>query len=48
LDKIVKIEAKAVQYPKNDIFVCPNCATQTNLTPMRMQVEAQTGQKVIF
>ena len=48
LDKNAKLEATAVLYPKNDIFVCPNCATQTNLTPMRMQVEAQTGLKVIF
>ncbi len=48
LDKNIKPKEGAIKYPQNDIFVCPNCATQTNLTPMRMQIEAQTGQKVVF
>ena len=30
----------------NDNFICPNCRTQTNLTPLRLQLEAQIGQKV--
>jgi Zn ribbon nucleic-acid-binding protein len=45
-EKNVNITPGAVPYPKNDNFVCPNCNTQTNLSPMRLQLEAQTGLKV--
>lgn len=37
-----------ILYPKNDIFVCGNCGIQTNIAPLRLQVEAQTGQKVVL
>lgn len=47
-EKNVNITPGSVQYPKNDNFVCPNCNTQTNLSPMRLQLEAQTGLKVTF
>ena len=43
----VPTEKGAVLYPSDDIFVCPNCSTQTNLAPMRLNVEAQTGLKLI-
>ena len=43
-----KLEAASVPYPKDDIFICPNCRTQTNLSPLRLQLEAQTGIKVII
>jgi len=36
-----------ITYPKDDMFVCPNCSTQTNLAPLRLNVEAQTRLKVI-
>ncbi len=48
LDKNVKLEAASVPYPKDDNFICPNCGTQTNLTPLRLQLEAQTGLKVVI
>ena len=48
LEKNVNIAPDAVHYPKNDIFVCPKCNTQTNLSPIRLQLEAQTGLKVII
>jgi len=48
LDKDVAIEAASVPYPKNDIFVCPECGTQTNIAPLRLQLEAQTGLKVVI
>ncbi len=48
LDKNTKLEPSSVPYPKDDNFICPNCGTQTNLTPMRLQLEAQTGLKVVF
>jgi predicted RNA-binding Zn-ribbon protein involved in translation (DUF1610 family) len=47
-EKNVNIKPGSVVYPKNDIFVCPNCSTQTNLSPMRLQLEAQTGLKINF
>ena len=48
LEKNVKLVPLSVLYPKDDNFVCPNCGTQTNLTPLRLQLEAQTGLKVIL
>lgn len=48
LDKNTKLEPSAVPYPKDDIFVCPNCGTQTNLAPLRLQLEAQSGLKVVL
>jgi hypothetical protein len=47
-EKNINIKPGSVVYPKNDIFVCPNCSTQTNLSPMRLQLEAQTGLKINF
>jgi hypothetical protein len=40
-------EKGAILYPKDDMFVCPNCSTQTNLVPLRLNLEAQTRLKVI-
>lgn len=48
LEDNVKLEPSAVPYPKNDIFACPKCGTQTNLAPMRLQLEAQTGLRVVL
>jgi len=31
----------------NNIFICPSCNTPSNLTQIRLQIEAQTGKKVI-
>jgi ClpP class serine protease len=47
LEKNVKLEAASIPYPKDDNFICPNCGTQTNLSPLRLQLEAQTGLKVV-
>lgn len=46
--KNINLAPASVLFPKNDIFVCPKCGTQTNLSAMRLQIEAQTGLKVIF
>lgn len=46
LIKNIPIEPHSVPYPKNDNFICPSCGTQTMLTPLRLQLEAQTGMKV--
>ncbi|MDR0694018.1 MAG: hypothetical protein LBF81_01785 [Prevotellaceae bacterium] len=47
LAKNIALEKNAIGYPAQDIFTCPHCAATTNLTPLRLQVEAQTGKKVI-
>ena len=48
LTKNVKLQEGAIVYPKNNIFVCPNCGAQTNIAGLRMQFESQTGMKVII
>jgi predicted RNA-binding Zn-ribbon protein involved in translation (DUF1610 family) len=36
------------RYPKNNIYICPNCGSQQDLTPLKLQVEAQSRKKVII
>jgi predicted RNA-binding Zn-ribbon protein involved in translation (DUF1610 family) len=48
LEKNVPLESSSVPYPKDDNFICPNCGTQTNLAPLRLQLEAQTRLKVVL
>jgi hypothetical protein len=43
----VQSEANKIQYPQNDIFICKSCKMNINLAPLRMQVESQTGKKII-
>lgn len=43
-----KIDVNKQQFPKNDIFVCPNCGLNSNLAPARLQLEAQSGKKIIY
>lgn len=31
----------------NNIFICPNCNAPSNLTQLRLQIEAQTGKKIV-
>jgi uncharacterized protein YaaR (DUF327 family) len=41
------VEKGAIAYPRDDVFICPNCSTQTDLAPIRFNLEAQTKLKVI-
>lgn len=34
-------------FPKNNLFTCPNCHSVINLTPIRLQVESQSGKKIL-
>lgn len=43
-----KIDANKQQFPKNNIFICPNCGMNSNLAPARLQLEAQSGKKIVF
>lgn len=31
----------------NNVFKCPNCNSENNLTPIRHQIESQTGKKIV-
>jgi Zn ribbon nucleic-acid-binding protein len=44
----IPLERDCLLYPiTNDIFTCPQCNTQNNLSSLRLQLEAQTGKKVV-
>ncbi|MBW7868722.1 MAG: Clp protease ClpP [Brumimicrobium sp.] len=47
LENNVPVNNSMVQFPKNDIFVCPKCSSSNNLSTLRLQLEAQTGKKVL-
>lgn len=37
-----------IAYPlDNDIFKCPNCMSENNLSPIRLQIEAQSGKTAV-
>lgn len=44
----IPLQNGALKYPINDIFNCPNCNTQTNISSLRLQIEAQTKIKIIL
>jgi hypothetical protein len=48
LDKNLNLMPDSMPYPKDDNYICPSCGTITNISPMRLQIEAQTGLKVIL
>lgn len=48
LNSNVKLTSGSIVYPKNDNFICPACGTETNIAPIRLNFEAQTGIKVIY
>lgn len=48
LQKNVVVKPGFIGYPlKDDVFVCPTCNSKNNITEIRLQIEAQTGKKVI-
>jgi hypothetical protein len=47
LNASAAIESGKQPYPPNDIFICNNCKNNNNLAPIRLQIEAQTGKKII-
>lgn len=48
LVKGIKLEDGKFPFPPNNIFICPNCKAQSNLSQIRLQIEAQTRKKLIF
>lgn len=48
LDKHQKLRSNHLPFPfENNIFKCPSCGTESNLTPIRLQIEAQSGKKIV-
>ncbi len=47
LKEDVPVDSTKIPFPKNDIFVCPKCATPSNISQARLQIEAQTGSKIV-
>lgn len=42
------IDEGCVPYPiENDVFKCPKCEKETNVSKARIQIEAQTGKKLV-
>ena len=48
LGKGIPLENGKQPFPKNDIFICPNCKAQSNLGQIRLQIEAQTRKRIVF
>lgn len=48
LEKSVPLKKDHLPYPiENDIFECPKCGQESNIGQIRLQLEAQTGKKII-
>lgn len=48
LDKTESLKPGHVPYPVDDnVLICPKCKAQSNLTQLRLQIESQTGKKIV-
>jgi ATP-dependent protease ClpP protease subunit/predicted RNA-binding Zn-ribbon protein involved in translation (DUF1610 family) len=47
LSKSQPLQKGAVPFPKDNVFICPNCGTQSNLVGLRNQIEAQTKKNIV-
>ncbi|MCK4368886.1 MAG: ATP-dependent Clp protease proteolytic subunit [Dehalococcoidales bacterium] len=47
LSKSQPLQKGAVPFPKDNVFVCPNCGTQSNLVDLRNQIEAQSKKNIV-
>lgn len=36
-----------LQFPKDNLIACPHCGTQIDLSPQKLQIEMQTGRKIL-
>lgn len=45
--KKAQIKKGNIPFPKNNVFVCPKCKTEHNLLQARMDIENQTGLKIL-
>jgi len=48
LEKNISLRKGFIPYPlKDDVFKCPNCGAESNLSNVRLQIEAQAGKKIV-
>ena len=48
LNKHADLQQGNHEYPVDtDVFKCPNCSTETNIAAIKLQIEAQSGKKVV-
>jgi len=48
LKKGAKLKENYLPYPiDNDIFICTNCGSESNIKDIKLQIEAQSGQKLL-
>ncbi|MFC1956897.1 ATP-dependent Clp protease proteolytic subunit [Chloroflexota bacterium] len=47
LSKSQPLRKGAMPFPKDNVFVCPNCGTQSNLVDLRNQIEAQSKKNIV-
>lgn len=45
---IPKKNERSIMFPKNNIFVCPVCKIKNDLSPIRINIEAELGKKIIL
>ncbi|MGE7727838.1 SDH family Clp fold serine proteinase [Bacillus cereus] len=43
----VPIEEGAIEFPKDDLFVCPSCRIETRIEGIRQQIESQMGKPIV-
>jgi hypothetical protein len=41
------LNPELIPFPADNILRCPNCGLENNLMPIRLQIEAQTGKKIV-
>ncbi|MDD2763825.1 MAG: hypothetical protein PHE83_07625 [Opitutaceae bacterium] len=46
-DPQTQLKQGFIPFPKTNLLACPNCGTQSDITALRMQIEAQTKKKII-
>ena len=47
LSKSQPLQEGAILFPKNNMFICPHCSTQSNLADLRKQIEAQSKKNIV-
>ena len=47
LSKSRPLQEGAMHFPKDNVFICPHCGTQSNLVDLRNQIEAQSKKQIV-
>ena len=48
LKKNIPLRKDRILYPiDNNVLKCPNCGAESNISNIRLQIEAQSGKKIV-